>query len=142
MAYWINTISREHVLLGMAGGYTQANHGRPTGLRRLRRGDLMAFYSPRTAYPDGAPLQRFTALARVTDDEPYQVQLRPDFHPFRRRVEPIPADEAAIGPLIDSLDFIRDKRRWGFVFRRGLFTIGEEDFRHIALAMGVTLPAG
>ncbi len=140
MTYWINTISREHVLLGMAGGYTQANHGRPTTLRRLSRGDLIAFYSPRTSYPDGEPLQRFTALAQVVDDEPYQVQMLPDFHPWRRRVEPIPADEVAIGPLIDSLDFIANKRSWGLVFRRGLFEIGEDDLRRIGAAMGARLP--
>ncbi len=142
MATWINTISREHVLLGMAGGYTQANHGRPTTLRRLRRGDLIAFYSPRTSYPDGEPLQRFTALARVVDDEAYQIEMRPDFHPWRRRVEAIPAKEAAIGPLIGSLDFISNKRSWGFVFRRGLFEIGEDDLRRIGAAMGASLPEG
>ena len=62
MANWINTISREHVLVGVAGGFTQANHGTATGVRRLARGDRLVFYSPRTAYPDGTPLQAFTAL--------------------------------------------------------------------------------
>jgi hypothetical protein len=32
-----------------------------------------------------------------------------------------------------------DKRRWGFVFRRGLFQIGEADFRRIAAAMHAVL---
>ena len=81
MAYWINTISREHVRIGVEGGFTQANHGRPTTLRRLRRGDLVAFYSPRTSYPDGDRLQEFTAIARVIDDEPHHAEMRPDFHP-------------------------------------------------------------
>ena len=62
--YWINTVSRDHVQRGMEGapkrarvirGFTQANHGRPTGLRKLQRGDLMVFYSPRTAYPTALP---------------------------------------------------------------------------------------
>ncbi|MBA2632824.1 MAG: EVE domain-containing protein [Chloroflexi bacterium] len=135
MTYWINTISRDHVVAGMQGGFTQANHGRPHALRRLRKGDLMAFYSPRTSYPDGEPLQRFTAIARVTDDEPHQAEMRPDFRPWRRTVEPIEAAEAPIKPLIKDLAFIRDKPRWGFVFRRGMFEIGEDDFRRIALAM-------
>ena len=136
MAYWINTISREHVLAGMASGFTQANHGRVGALRRLKKDDLIAFYSPRTAYPDGEPLRRFTALSRVLDDEPFQVEMTPDFHPWRRRVEPLKAQEVAIEPLIDSLDFIADKRRWGFPFRRGLFEISEGDFGRIATAMG------
>ena len=34
MAYWINTVSRDHVQIGMAGGFTQANHGKATNLKR------------------------------------------------------------------------------------------------------------
>ena len=135
MAHWINTVSRDHVMLGMQGGYTQANHGRPHALRRLKKGDLIAFYSPRTTYPDGEPLRRFTAIARVLDDEPFQAQMAPDFHPWRRLVEAVTAHEAPVAPLIKDLDFIRDKGRWGFVFRRGMFEIGEDDFRRIARAM-------
>ena len=56
----------------MEGAFTQANLGRPTTLRRLAAGDLVAFYSPRTSYPDGEPLQQFTALGRVADDETFQ----------------------------------------------------------------------
>jgi len=142
MAYWINTISREHVRIGVEGGFTQANHGRPTTLRRLRRGDLVAFYSPRTSYPDGDRLQEFTAIARVIDDEPHQAEMRPDFHPWRRLVEPIPSTEAPIAPLNEELTFIPDKRRWGFVFRRGMFEIGEDDFSRIARAMNARTEDG
>lgn len=72
--YWVNTVSRDHLLRGVAGGFTQANHGRATGLRQLKRGDLVVFYSPKTAFEGGEPLQRFTALGRVADDEPYEEQ--------------------------------------------------------------------
>ena len=139
MAYWINTVSRDHVLAGMQGGFTQASHGRPHALRRLKKGDLIVFYSPRTMYPDGEPLQRFTAIARVTDDEPHQADMASDFRPWRRMVEPLQATEAPVGPLIKDLAFIRDKSRWGFVFRRRMFEVGEDDFRRIARAMDATL---
>jgi hypothetical protein len=147
--YWINTISRDHVLRGMAGapkrarvisGFTQANHGRPTGQGKLQRGDLMVFYSPRTTYPDGEPLQHFTALGRVTDDEPYQAEMTPDFHPWRRKLEFLECEEAPIAALIPVLDFIKNKQRWGFIFRRGLFEIGQKDFERIAAAMHADLP--
>lgn len=139
MAYWINTVSHDHVLAGMQGGFTQASHGRPHALRRLKKGDLIVFYSPRTMYPDGEPLQQFTAMARVTDDEPHQADVASDDRPWRRTVEPLQATEAQVGPLIKDLAFIRDKARWGFVFRRGMFEIGEDDFRRIARAMDATL---
>jgi hypothetical protein len=124
----------------MAGGFTQAEHGKETGLQRLGQGDYLVFYSPRTSYPDGGPLQEFTAIGRVLDDKPYRVEMTPSFHPWRRRVAYLPARSAGVRPLIDRLSFIPDKRHWGFPFRRGLFEIACEDFLHIAAAMGATLP--
>lgn len=137
MKYWINTVSRDHTRHGVAGGFTQAGHGRSTGLKRLAKGDAIAFYSPRTQLNGGEPLQRFTALGLVMDDEPYQAEMTPDFHPWRRRVGFLPCEEAPIQPLLDDLSFIQDKRRWGYPFRRGLFEIPREDFERIARAMGV-----
>lgn len=40
MNYWINTISRDHVRRGVEGGFTQANHGKDTVLKRLKVGEL------------------------------------------------------------------------------------------------------
>jgi hypothetical protein len=137
--FWVNTISREHVLRGVEGGFTQANHGRAEGLRRLGRGDWIVFYSPRTSYADGEPLQRFTAIGRVDDDAPYQAEMSPTFHPWRRRVAFVECRETAIQDVLESLAFIPDKRRWGFPFRRGLFEIGPDDFGRIAAAMGVEM---
>jgi hypothetical protein len=135
--YWINTVSRDHVRIGVEGGFTQANHGRQTGLRRISNGDLIAFYSPRTSYPDGEPLQCFAAVGRVIDDVPYQVDMTPDFHPWRRRVQFLECQEAPIRELLGELAFIKDKTRWGMPFRRGLFEISAEDFERIAVATDV-----
>ena len=86
MNYWVNTVSRDHVQRGVAGGFTQANHGKPNLLRRMARGDWLVFYSPKTHYPEGEPLQAFTAIGQVSDDEPYQAEMAPDFYPWRRNV--------------------------------------------------------
>ena len=96
MTYWINTVSRGHVQRGVAGGFTQANHGKPHMLRRMSRGDWIAFYSPKTDYPDGAALQAFTAIGQVVDDEVYQADLDPEFQPWRRKVEFLSTSEAPI----------------------------------------------
>jgi hypothetical protein len=135
MRYWINTVSRSHIERGMEGGFTQANHGRALNLRLLSPGDLIAFYSPRTDFRGGDQLQQFTALARVVDEAPFQVEMTSDFHPWRRQVEYLSCEPASIKPLIEGLNFITDKQKWGFPFRRGLFEIPAEDFKHIALAM-------
>lgn len=132
---WINTISLEHVRIGVSGGFTQADHGRDTRLRRLRPGDRIAFYSPRTAMGSGEPLQQFTALGTVTGEQPYQVQMTPDFQPWRLAVAFEDVVPAPIKPLLEELSFISDVKRWGFVFRRGLFEIEAPDLEVIRGAL-------
>jgi GrpB-like predicted nucleotidyltransferase (UPF0157 family) len=136
---WMNTISRDHVRLGVEGGFTQAGHGKASGLKRLSAGDWIVFYSPKTSLRDGEPLQAFTAIGRVADDELYQVEMAPGFVPWRRNVEFLGCKEAPIKPLTGELSFIKDKQRWGYVFRFGLFEIPARDFDLIRRAMDADL---
>ncbi len=127
MRYWINTVSLDHVQQGVEGGFTQADHGKETRVRRLEKGDRIVFYSPRTE-------KKFTAIGEVTDDSPYEAETG-----WRRRMKFLTVGEAPIQPLIEQLEFITNKKRWGFPFRRGFFQIGEADFHIIARAMGTTM---
>jgi len=136
---WVNTISLEHVRRGVEGGFTQADHGKSTRLSRLQAGDRIVFYSPRTNYPDGDPLQQFTACGVITGSEVYQVEMSPDFHPWRRAVTFVQCAPIPIKPLLGQLTFIPDERNWGFTFRRGLFQIPADDFDRIAQAMDARL---
>jgi EVE domain len=135
--YWINTISKDHVQKGVAGGFTQADHGKNTRLKRLSKGDYLIFYSPKTSLQDGETLQAFSAIGIIADDAPYQVEMTPDFHPWRRKVKFLESEEAAIKPLLEHLTFIKDKSRWGYPFRVGLFEIQKADFDLITKAMGI-----
>lgn len=135
--HWINTVSRDHVRVGVEAGFMQADHGKDVRLKRLSEGDWLVFYSPRTEFGGGDALQAFTAVGRIVDKEPYQVEMTPQFHPWRRKVRFFGAQEAPVRPLIDGLEFIPYKERWGYPFRRGLFEVGREDFGKIAKAMGV-----
>jgi len=85
----------------------------------MARGDWVVCYSPKTAFQGGEPLQGFTAIGRVADDEPYQVQMSADFHPWRRSVDFVACAAAPIRPLIAQLDFIEETSRWGYKFRFG-----------------------
>jgi hypothetical protein len=138
MNYWINTISKDHVIRGVAGGFTQAGHGKNSGLKRLKDGDWILFYSPKTAYVDGQPLQAFTAIGQVNGDELYQGEMTSDFHPWRRNVTFYTCNETPIKPMIDDLSFIQDKTHWGYMFRFGLFSIPEADFALIKTAIDAT----
>jgi hypothetical protein len=146
--YWIGVVSKDHVALGVTGGFTQLNHGKAGPLERMRAGDGFLFYSPRTAYPDGVPLQAFTAIGRIRDGNVYQAAQGmqgtdgrsevgiEDFKPFRLAVDYLPARDVPIKPLIEGLSFIRSKMHWGAAFRFGYLRVPEADFAKIAAAMG------
>ena len=131
MKHWVSTISRDHVRVAAEGGFTQSGHGKAAGVRRLGAGDWIVFYSPKTSLSGGESLQAFTAIGRVADDELYQVEMADGFAPWRRNVNFLECEEVAIRPLIDTLSFIQDKQRWGYMFRLGLFEIPPKDFELI-----------
>jgi EVE domain len=137
---WVNTVSLDHVRRAVEGGFTQADHGARTRLTRLRPGDGLVFYSPRTAFHDGEPLQQFTALGLVAGAEPYQVEMAADFRPWRVAVDFLTSEPTAARPLVGRLSFVTDPGRWGLPFRRGLFEVPRSDFVTIAAAMGVRWP--
>lgn len=137
--YWIGVVSREHILRGVAEGFIQLNHGKKAPLQKLRPGDGLVIYSPRTAYPDGATLQAFTALGWVAPGDISQVSMSPDFHPYRRAVHYLPVQEAPIQPLIAGLACLPNKTHWGAALRFGLLSVSAADFALIALAMGLVL---
>ena len=134
---WIDVVSREHVQRGVQGGFIQLNHGKKAPVQRLRAGDGLVMYSPRTAYPDGEPLQAFTAIGVVITGEVYQVEMAEDFKPYRVDVRFLNGRETPIKPLIERLSFIRDKTHWGAAFRFGYLKVSAEDFNLIAESMGV-----
>jgi predicted RNA-binding protein len=135
---WVNTISRDHVRVGVAGGFTQAGHGKSSGLSRLSAGDWIVFYSPKTSLKGGEALQAFTAIGRIADDDLYRVELAQGLVPWRRKVEFLECVETPIKPLIDALSFIKDKQHWGYMFRFGLFEIPQPDLELIKHGMAAT----
>lgn len=133
--YWIGVVSESHVRRGVKGSFAQLCHGKAAPLRRMRRGDWLIYYSPRTDYKDGEPLQAFTAIGEVADDLVYEFPMSETFVPFRRNIRYTRCKETKIGALLDRLSFTSGNRNWGYLFRTGHFEIGREDFLTIAGAM-------
>ena len=134
--YWIGVVSRSHVEIGVKGRFVQLNHGKKAPLQKFRANDGLVMYSPRTSYPDGEPLQSFTAIGTIVSGEVYQVEMSPDFKPYRVDVRFSRCSEAPIKPLIERLSFIKSKTHWGAAFRFGQLKIPATDFALIAEAMG------
>lgn len=133
--FWIGSATRDHVLRGVQGGFCQLSHGRPEVLRRMNRGDWIAYYSGRESWETNEACQRFTAIGRIAAGDVYQVTMTKAFRPFRRDVHFCRAQEIDIHPLISKLSFITNKQYWGLPFRRGYLQVSAADFGMIADAM-------
>ncbi len=129
--YFLICASRDHVLKGVEGGFAQAGHGRKDLISKLSKGDRIVFYSSKDKFENGKPLQKFTALGKVIDEDPYQANATGDFKPYRRNVEFKNVAETDIRPLLEELTFIKNKKKWGFYLISGFREISKEDFNVI-----------
>jgi len=138
MRYWIAVASKEHVMRGVKGGFCQVCHGKAGPLKQMKAEDWIVYYSPTLIFGEKKPCRAFTAIGQVEEGEPYPFQMSVNFIPYRRNVKFLAANEVPIEPIIEELSFIKDKKKWGFPFRRGCFSIPESDFKLIANKMKTT----
>ena len=135
---WIAVASAEHARRGrdaVGTGFMQVSHGKPAPIRRVRPGDRIAYYAPALTMGGKDKCQSFVSIGIVQAGQPYEFDMGDGFVPWRRDVAYMPAQEASILPLLDVLEFVEDRRRWGYKFRFGLFDISHHDMRVIADAM-------
>lgn len=133
--YWVIVASKDHVKNGIEAGIAQACHGKISPLKRMKKGDFIVYYSGKQTMGKPDKCQEFTALGKVIDDEIYQFQVSEDFCPSRRNIEFEQSKDVSIIPLIDELDFIQNKKSWGYPFRFGFFEINQHDFDIISSQM-------
>lgn len=133
-SYWVVTASADHAARGQAEKIVQANHGKDAPLRRMKPGDGVVIYSPRTTFPDGPALQAFTLIGRIADAEPFLHDTAGHLM-WRRPVLWQQARMAPIRPMLNDLDLTRGLTSWGMAFRYGLTKMTRADFALIAKAM-------
>lgn len=134
MEHYIVVATKDHIQAGVTGGFAQVGHGKKAQLAKLLPGDWLIYYSTKDKI-DGNAYQKFTAIGQVEDQEPYQVTVHPDFKPWRRKVNYYSANELEIRPLLDDLNFITNRNRWGLHLMSGFVRISENDFERIATKM-------
>ena len=137
--YWIAVASADHLARGKQGGFMQVNHGKVGPLKRVKKGDLIAYYSPLKTYGGTQKLRAFTGLGRITSESPYQGDMGEGFKPFRHNVNWLNTQDAPIEPLLPRLEFTKGKTNWGYQFRFGLFQVSEIDLKIIAAAMATKI---
>lgn len=140
--YWILIASKNHVVSGVQGGFAQTCYGKAHPLRRMSVGDGVLYYSPKLEFGRKDPYQRFTAIGSVFGENVYQFDMGNNFLPYRRDVKYLSSRDTPVTPLINRLTFIKDKERWGHVFKYGIIRIPTEDFMLIASMMNVGANTG
>lgn len=120
----------------------QVCHGKEAPLRRIKPGDIVAYYSPTTEFWGADKLQSFTAIGVVQEGKPYQFDMGGGFCPFRRDVAWMAAQTVSILPLLSALEFSAGEKNWGYRFRFGLFSVSPHDMQVIVDAMDATLKVG
>lgn len=133
--YWVAVVSKDHASIGIAGSFIQVCHGKEGPLKRIKKDDWVVVYSPKQSMEGDVKCQSFTAIGQAVDDLIYQHRMSDNFIPFRRNIKFLECKETSILPLIDKLDFIQNKKSWGFPFRFGFFEIKENDFNLLASKM-------
>lgn len=69
--YWVIAASKDYVKAGVAQGIVQACHGKPSPLKRMKKGDFVVYYLGKQTLSKPDTCQEFTALRKVIDDEIY-----------------------------------------------------------------------
>ena len=133
--YWIIVASKDHVKSALTEGIAQTCHGKALPLKRMRKNDFIIYYSGKQTMGKYEVCQEFTGIGRVLDDEIYQLRVSEDFCPSRRKIEFLPGKDVSILPLISRLNFIHDKKNWGYPFRFGMLEIDRHDFELISSQM-------
>ena len=133
--YFIICASKEHVLKGKERGFAQVDHGKKEFISKPVKDDWIIYYSSKDKLEDGKPLQKFTAIGNILDVESYQPETHSNFKPFRRKAHYFENREADIRPLTDKLNFIKNKKKWGFYLISGFREINKDDFNVIKNAM-------
>ncbi|MEO6001465.1 MAG: EVE domain-containing protein [Chitinophagaceae bacterium] len=133
--YFLICATKDHVMKGVEAGFAQAGHGRKELMSKPSKGDWIVYYSSKDKFENGKPIQKFTAIGKITDDKPYQPDSHSTFKPYRRNVKFKESEETDIRPLLDDLGFIKNKKRWGFYLISGFREISKDDFDVIKNAM-------
>ena len=119
----------------------QVCHGKLAPLKKVSPGDRVAYYAPTIVYGAKDAFQSFVSIGIVQPGEPCAFEMGNGFVPYRRNVNYVTAKETSILPLLDDLDFVEDRQRWGYKFRFGLFEVNDQDMRLFALAMQADIEA-
>ena len=136
--YWIAVVPKSRVEHCVAGSFAMFAHGKHEAVMRVKPGDWLAYYSPRTVLKGGDEVRAFTAIGKIGEREPYQAEMAEGRTGWRRDIAyEKKAREAGSIRSSTSCPSSRTAQHWGIFFHRSLFSVTRDDFALIAKAMGL-----
>ena len=128
MKYWLGVVSKNHVMIGVEGKFAQVCHGKSGPLKRLKKDDWLVYYSPKQAMNSDIPVQEFTAIGQVSDDEVFEFAMNDSFKPFRRKMDYWANARALKIADVKSMLHLTAEPNWGYQLRLGLLELSDHDF--------------
>ncbi|MBP1044778.1 EVE domain-containing protein [Enterococcus sp. BWM-S5] len=132
MKYWVGVASKDHVELGVAGGFAQLCHGKGAPLNRMKAGDWLIYYAPKKSLKTNEPYQKFMAVGQILEGDAYPFEMFPGFVPYRKNVSFAPVSSPLSLEAVKAFPLWTDYRS---KLRFGHFEISEELFEIIAFSM-------
>lgn len=84
---WIGVASKNHIEIGVAGGFCQLCHGKSAPLNRMKSGDWLIYYTPKHHFKTKEPCQDFIAIGQILLGKAYSFEMAPGFIPVRRDID-------------------------------------------------------
>lgn len=121
--HWIGVASLDHVKIGMQQGFCQVCHGKKAPLNRMKAGDYLFYYAPKKSFAGKEQCQQFVAVGEIVSlGDAYQIEMYPNFFPFRKDVHYIkPINNVTLGVVQQHPEW----RRYQSRLRFGHFELSE-----------------
>lgn len=132
MNYWIGVASKDHVELGVAGGFCQLCHGKSAPLNKMKAGDWLIYYAPKLSLQTKEACQEFIAIGQVLPGDTYSFEMAPGFVPFRKDIAFLKNIRSVPLRIVSEFPLWQEYRSR---LRFGHFQIPKELFEFIASSM-------
>lgn len=127
--YFLFIASHDHLMHAIANGFIQQRY--LNRFRDVHKGDYVVLYATKLNYNGKTPYRKFVGIGKVISDEIFEIPHGTNMY-YRMMVKYKKYHEKDLSNIIDQLEFIKNKKNYGFYFIRGKRELSEADYNTIA----------
>jgi predicted RNA-binding protein len=138
--YWVYPITEDSLKICLELGIIGAKGNNAYRLKKWKPGDLIIFYVSRERFDSQRPVRKFCAIAECigysfNSAENIFPDSKTEEYPTRIKIKALSNKKCEIKPLIEQLDFIKNKKNYGSAFISGTRNVSAKDFNIIRESM-------